>query len=136
HVHGNDIWRGLIFVAIITPLSLILISVMAGAVARPRGIEPGQPAYLPAFALAIAIVSLVIGIPGNQLSRAVEARADTFSLQLTTAPKGTTGLQRRLGGRNLADPDPPGLSTFGFGTPPPTIDRIGAALAWERGERP
>jgi STE24 endopeptidase len=136
HVHGNDIRRGLIFVAIVTPLSLIFISVMAGAIARRRGIEPGQPAYLPAFALAIALTSLVIGIPGNQLSRAVEARADTFSLQLTNDPKGMIGLQQQLADRNLADPDPPGLYTFVFGTHPPTIDRIGSALAWQQGERP
>ena len=136
HVHGNDIRRGLIFVAIVTPLSLIFVSVMAGALARRRGIEPGQPAYLPAFALAIALVSLVIGVPGNQLSRAVEARADTFSLELTNDPKGMIGLQQQLADRNLGDPDPPELYTFVFGTHPPTIDRIGAALAWQQGERP
>jgi STE24 endopeptidase len=136
HVHGNDIRRGLIFVALITPLSLIFISGMAGAIARRQGAEPGQPTYLPAFALAIAATSFVIGITGNQLSRAVEARADTFALQLTDDPKGMIGLQQQLAKRNLADPDPPGVYSFIFGTHPPTIDRIGAALAWEQGERP
>jgi STE24 endopeptidase len=136
HVHGNDIRRGLLFVAIVTPLSLIFISSMAGGIARARGIEPGQPAFLPAFALAIAATSLAIGIAGNQLSRSVEARADTFALQLTDDPKGMIELQQQLADRNLADPDPPGAFTFLFGTHPPAIDRIGAALAWERGERP
>jgi STE24 endopeptidase len=136
HVHGNDIWRGLRFVAIVTPLSLIFISTMAGAISRRRGVEPGQPAYLPAFALAIAATSFVIGIAGNQLSRAVEGRADTFSLELTNDPKGMIQLQQKLADRNLSDPDPPGAFTFLFGTHPPAIDRIGAALAWEQGERP
>jgi len=136
HVHGNDIRRGLLFVAIVTPLSLIFISQVAGGIARTRGIEPGQPAYLPAFALAITVTSFVIGIAGNQLSRAVEARADTFSLQLTDDPKGMIRLQQQLADQNLADPDPPGLYRFVFGTHPTTIDRIGAALAWEQGERP
>jgi STE24 endopeptidase len=136
HVHGADIRRGLIFVALITPLSLIFISGMGEAIARPRGSEPGQPSYLPALALAIAATSFVIGIAGNQLSRAVEARADTFSLQLTDDPKGMIQLQQQLADRNLSDPDPPGAFTFVFGTHPPAIDRIGAALAWERGERP
>ena len=45
-------------------------------------------------------------------------------------------LQQQLADRNLADPDPPGAFTFLFGTHPPTIDRIGAALAWEQGKRP
>ncbi|MGA8219585.1 MAG: M48 family metallopeptidase [Solirubrobacterales bacterium] len=88
HVHGNDIPRGLLFVAVVTPLSLVFISLMAGGIARRRGAEPGTPAYLPAFALAIAATSFVIGIAGNQLSRSVEARADTFSLQLTNDPRG------------------------------------------------
>ena len=42
-------------------------------------------------------------------------------------------LQQQLADRNLADPDPPGVFTFLFGTHPPAIDRIGAALAWEQG---
>jgi len=136
HVHGNDIRRGLTFVALVTPLALIFASRWAGAMARREGIEPGQPAYLPAFALAIAATSFVVGIAGNQLSRAVEARADTFALQLTDDPKGMIELQQQLSDRNLSDPDPPGIFTFLFGTHPPAIDRIGAALAWQRGERP
>jgi Zn-dependent protease with chaperone function len=136
HVHGNDIQRGLLFVAIITPLSLIFISLMANGIARRRGAEPGTPAYLPALALAIVVTSFVINIPGNQLSRAVEARADTFSLQLTNDPRGMIELQEQLADRNLSDPDPPGAFTFVFGTHPPAVDRIGAAVAWEQGERP
>ncbi len=136
HVHGNDIQRGLLFVAIVTPLSLVFVSLMAGGIARRRGTEPGTPAFLPAFALAIAATSFVIGIAGNQLSRSVEARADTFSLQLTNDPRGMIELQQQLADRNLGDPDPPGIFTFLFGTHPSATDRIGSAVAWERGERP
>ena len=136
HVHGKDIGRGLLFVALVTPLALIFASGMAGEIARREGAEPGQPAYLPAFAVAIAATTFVIGIAGNQLSRGVEARADTFALELTDDPRGMIELQERLADRNLSDPDPPGAFTFLFGTHPPAIDRIGAALAWERGERP
>jgi STE24 endopeptidase len=136
HVHGNDIQRGLLFVAIVTPLALIFASGMAGAIERREGAEPGTPAFLPAFALAIAATSFVIGIAGNQLSRAVEARADTFSLQLTNDPRGMIKLQQQLADLNLSDPNPPGVFSFLFGTHPPAVDRIGAAVAWERGERP
>ena len=136
HVHGNDIRRGLIFVAIVTPLALIFVSGMSRAIARRQGAEPGRPAYLPALALAIGATSFVIGITGNQLSKSVEARADTFALQLTDDPKGMIELQQQLADRNLSDPDPPGAFTFVFGTHPPAIDRIGAALAWQQGERP
>jgi STE24 endopeptidase len=136
HVHGNDIRRGLIFVAIVTPLALVFVSGMAGAVARRRGTELGSPASVPALALAIGVTSFVIGIAGNQLSREVEARADTFALRLTDDPRGMIELQQQLADRNLSDPDPPAVWSFLFRTHPPTIERIGAALAWERGERP
>jgi Zn-dependent protease with chaperone function len=136
HVRGDDIGRGLLFVAIATPLGLIFAGSMATAIARGRGVEPGRPAYLPAFALAIGVTSFVIGIAGNQLSRAVEARADTFSLELTNDPRGMIELQQQLADRNLSDPNPPGAFTFLFGTHPPATERIGAALAWEQGDRP
>ena len=136
HVHGNDIQRGLLFVAIVTPLALIFASGISRAIARGDGARPGRPAYLPAFALAIFATSFVIGVAGNQLSRAVEARADTFSLQLTNDPRRMIELQQQLADRNLADPDPPEVFTFLFGTHPPAVDRIGAALAWEQGKRP
>src|SRR5439155_4007892 len=136
HVHGNDILRGLLFVVIVTPLALIFVSGMAGAVAGSDRAKPGTPSFLPALALAIAVTSLAINIAGNQLSRAVEARADTFSLQITNDPRGMIGLQQRLTDSNIADPDPPGIFTFLFGTHPPAIDRIGAAVAWEQGQRP
>ena len=45
-------------------------------------------------------------------------------------------LQRTLAERNLSDPDPPDLVTVLVGTHPTAIERIGAALAWERGRRP
>ena len=136
HVHGNDIQRGLLFVAIVTPLSLLFISGMSGSIAARRGVKPGSAAFLPALALAIFVTSFVINIPGNQLSRAVEARADTFSLQLTNDPQGVIDLQRRLTTDNVADPAPPGIFTFVFGTHPSTVDRIGEAVAWEQGRRP
>ena len=88
HVHGNDIQRGLLFVAIVTPLSLIFISFMAGAIARRQGVEPGQPGIPAGIRAGDLRASFVIGVTGNQLSRAVEARADTFSLQLTNDPQG------------------------------------------------
>jgi STE24 endopeptidase len=136
HVHDRDIQRGLLFLAIVAPLSLIAVSGIAGAIARRGGGEPGRPSFLPAFAIGIAVVSFVIGVAGNQLSRQVEARADTFALQLTDDPKGLIELQERLARRNISDPDPPELAHLLLGTHPTTMQRIGEALAWEQGQRP
>ncbi|MFM8792929.1 MAG: M48 family metalloprotease, partial [Solirubrobacterales bacterium] len=84
--------------------------------------------------IAIAITS--VQTVGNGLSRAVERKADVRSLELNGSPGALIGLQRRLAEQNLTQPDPPGWSQFLFGTHPTTDQRIGLALAWERGERP
>jgi STE24 endopeptidase len=136
HVKGRDIQRGLLFLAIVTPLGLLAVSGISAAIARRWGGEPGRPSSLPALAIGIAAVSFVIGVAGNQLSRGVEARADTYALELTDDPQGLLELQRRLAVRNVSDPDPPGLIGFLLRTHPTTMERIGAALAWEQGRRP
>ncbi len=134
HVAGNDIPRGITFIAIVAPLGLLLVRELADGLTERRGIAPGSPAALPAYALGIAVVSFVLNIPGNQLSKEVEAAADQYALELTDDPEALIDLQRRLASENLSDPDPPDYVEFLFGTHPPTVERIGAALAYERNE--
>lgn len=132
HVDQNDIPRGLLFVAISAPLGLLFAAGASRALGERSGAEPGQPASLPALALALAVTSFAIGVAGNQLSRAVEAKADTYALELTDDPESMVGLQQRLARRNLSDPDPPGLVSFLLGSHPTTVERVGAARAYER----
>ncbi len=136
HVDGRDIPRGLLWVAISAPLALLATAVGAEMLARRRGAELGSPAGLPALALALGVTALVIGAVGTQLSRAVEARADTFALELTDDPEALISVQKRLAERNLSDPDPPGALHFLLGSHPSAVERIGAAEAWRQGERP
>ncbi len=136
HVKERDIPRGLLFVAISTPLALLFAYGFAGALGRRTGAEPGTPAFLPALALSVAITSFAVGVAGNQLSREVEARADTYSLELTDDPQALIDLQRRLAETNISDPDPPELAHFLLGSHPTTLERIGIAEAWRMGERP
>jgi STE24 endopeptidase len=68
----------------------------------------------------------------NQLSRRIEARADSYALELTRAPAPFVAMERRLARSNLADPDPPRWRTLLFATHPSTVRRIGAAVAFER----
>jgi STE24 endopeptidase len=74
----------------------------------------------------------LLAIPGDQLSRRVEASADRFALGLTDDPPALIEVQRRLSRASLGDPDPPAVLHFLFGTHPTTVERIGAALAFER----
>jgi STE24 endopeptidase len=136
HVRHRDILRGLAWIAIVAPFALLFVREAGERLARVSGADPATPAALPAYALVLAVASLVIGVAGNQLSRKVEASADTYALELTHDPHALIDVQRRLAKRNLGDPDPPGIITALLGTHPPAIDRIGVAVAWERGERP
>ena len=65
----------------------------------------------------------------NQLSRAIERRADAFALTLTGEPDAMVGFERRITLQNVGDPDPPRWQVLLLGTHPPTMERIGQALA-------
>jgi Zn-dependent protease with chaperone function len=132
HVKGDDIWRGIAWVALVAPLGVLFVQFAGGALARRSGDEPHSPAALPALALSIALAAFVLGAVSNQLSRRVEARADTFALELTNDPRAFIGLQRELALTNVADPEPPAALQWLFGTHPDTMQRIGAAVELER----
>jgi STE24 endopeptidase len=132
HVKRNDVVGGIIFVALIAPLGVLFVQLMSRALAARSGDDIRSPGVIPALALSVALATLVLGVPGNQLSRRVEARADTFALELTHNPAAFIALQKRLALTNITDPDPPGLLHFLFGTHPSTLERIGAAVAYRR----
>ena len=132
HVAHDDVPRGILYVVLVTPLGLVFARELVLAIARRSGTDPASPAAIPAYLLALAFTALILNVPGNQLSREVEASADNFALELTHDPEALIKVQRQLARTNLSDPDPPGLYSWLFGTHPSTVDRIGAALAYER----
>jgi STE24 endopeptidase len=134
HVHYHDVPRGLLYLALVAPGALFAAGALTDRLS-PRDAAPGTPAVLPAAVLSLALVSAVVGLISNQLSRRVEARADTYSLRLTDRPQAFISSERRLAVQNLSDPDPPAWQTSLLATHPPTIERIGAAVAFGRGER-
>ncbi len=133
HVHYRDVPHGLIFLALVAPLSTLAAQRLSERLSPRAG---ASPAGLPAIALSLALMAGAVGVVSNQLSRGIEARADSFSLALTGAPEPFIGFERRITVRNLAEPDPPGWVVALLGTHPPTVERIGAAVAYERGARP
>ena len=134
HVHANDVPHGLLYVLIVSPLGMLAIALLlrAWGPAPGRG-SPIGPAHVPALLAAVALVTLLITVTSNQLSRAVEARADGFALRLTRDPAAFIAQERSIALRNLIDPDPPWLSHTLFGTHPTTLERIGAARAFAAG---
>jgi STE24 endopeptidase len=133
HVHYRDVPRGLLYVALVAPVGLFAAAALTRrlALGEPR---PG-PAALPALALSVAVVSLGVTTIANQLSRRIEARADSYSLRLTDAPDPFIGFERGITLRNVADPDPPGWVTWLLASHPPTVQRIGIAKSFEAGKR-
>jgi STE24 endopeptidase len=134
HVHYRDVSRGLVYMALVAPAALFAAARLTEALA-PRDSAPGDPATLPAAALALGVVSTAVSLVANQLSRRMEARADTYSLRLTEAPAAFVASERRLVEQNVADPAPPRWLTALLGTHPPPLERIGAGVAYERGAR-
>jgi STE24 endopeptidase len=133
HVHYRDVPHGLLYLLLVTPGGMWAAALLTRRLAPDEG-RPG-PSSLPALGLAIGVVALGVGTISNQLSRRIEARADSFSLRVTGEPEPFIAFERGIALRNVADPDPPRWLTFLMATHPPTIDRIGIARAYERGTR-
>ena len=131
HVKQHDVLRGMAWVALVAPGAMLVVMLLTRRFVGRSGRAPGAPATLPAFALALALVSFAAGVVSNQLSRRIEAKADTFALELTSAPRPFVAMQRDLTLSNLSDPDPPAALVWLFGTHPAAVERIGAALEFE-----
>ncbi len=132
HVKHRDLARGMLWVAIVAPGAMLVVMLLTRRWSARAGTRPGTAASVPAFALALALVAFSTSVVSKQLSRPVEADADSYSLELTGEARQFVSMERRLARVNLTDPDPPGLYQFLFATHPSVVERVGAALAFER----
>jgi STE24 endopeptidase len=130
HQRFRDVPRGVLFLAVVAPFGLIAVARLAERVV-PAGRER-DAAVVPAVALSVALLVPALMAISNQLSRAVEHRADAFAMRLTGDPEALVEFQRRIAVKNVADPDPPRVVRLLLGTHPTTMERIGHALAVER----
>jgi STE24 endopeptidase len=128
HVRNRDVSRGVLFAAIVAPAGAFAVQRLSWLLSPDRG----TPAALPALALAAALVSAPIGLLANRLSRAIERRADAFSLELAGAPEAFVTFERRIALQNVADVEPPRWVSTLLATHPPTAERIGAAVAYQQ----
>jgi len=133
HVHHRDVPRGLLFLLLVAPAGMFAVKRITERLAPGDG--PADATTLPALALSLALVATPVGWASNQLSRRIEARADTFALRLTDAPGPFLSFERRIALQNVSDPDPPRTVRFLFGTHPSTLERLGIGEAYER-QRP
>ena len=130
HVRYRDVPRLLAFVALVAAPAMRAVARIA------ERLDGREAPSLEAVALAAAAVSAATGVITRQLSRAIERRADSYSLALTDDPEAFVAFERRVTAQNLADPDPPRWLVGLLATHPPIVERIGTATAYARGERP
>jgi STE24 endopeptidase len=129
HVSSRDLYRGLVFAILVIPLGALAVQLGAAAVIRRTGDRRDGPAVVLPLALGLAVMTMLLSVPGNGLSRQIELRADYDAVELTGNPEAMIRLQRRIAESNLSDPDPPVVWQTLFGTHPATLDRIGLAVA-------
>jgi STE24 endopeptidase len=123
HVRHRDVPHGLLWLTLVAPFGTYVVA---------RGAErltKRDATAVPAVALSLALVAPALTTISNQLSRAIERRADAFALELTHEPDAMVGFERRITLQNVGDPDPPRWQQVLLGTHPPTMERIGQALA-------
>jgi STE24 endopeptidase len=126
HVRHRDVLRGVGYAGLVAPAATFAVQRLSWALSPERG----TPEALPALALAAALVTVPTGVIGNRLSRAQERRADDYSLRLSKSPEAFVSFERKVALQNVADLRPPRWVTSLLATHPPTLERIGAAVAY------
>lgn len=124
HVRHRDLQHGLLYLAIVAPFGMLAVARLSERLGG-RASEPVRA--VATTALALAIVTPALTAVSNQLSRTVEARADSYALRLTGDPSAQIAFQRRIAVQNVSDVDPPAVWHALFGTHPTTLERIGVA---------
>ena len=88
---------------------------------------------------AVALVLALVAVGGflasplqNTVSRAIEARADRVAITTTGADRTFVAMQKRLAVTSLADPDPPALAQFWWGSHPTVLQRAGLPASLRR----
>jgi STE24 endopeptidase len=126
HVRNRDVLRGVLYAAIVAPPVALAVQRLSWALSQERGTAEA----LPALALAAALVAAPIGLIANRVSRVLERRADAFSLELSGAADAFVSFERAITVQNVADVSPPRWVSAVLATHPPTLERIGAAVAY------
>lgn len=128
HVRHRDVQRGVAYAAMVTPAAALAVQRLSWWLSPARD----TPGAIPALALAAALVAAPTALIGNRLSRALERRADEYSLKLSNAPDAFVSFERAIALQNVADLRPPRWVSSVLATHPPTLERIGAAVAYAR----
>ncbi len=114
--------------ATVVAMGLLALILAAPGVRRRAGVTgPGDPRAV-ALLLALSAWGTLLAAPlENSVSRHLEMRADVDALKATGDPVAFSQMQRALAVAALADPTPPALSQWWFGSHPTVLERIALA---------
>jgi len=116
-------------------LFLIPAAALVELLTRRRG-GMGRPEAVPVALLVIVALQLLATPMFNLVTRRAEASADWSSLQATHEPAVARAMFRRLSTTSQNSPDPPGWTSFLYGSHPTIMQRIEMTYAWERAHSP
>jgi STE24 endopeptidase len=120
HAHHGDVLVGSVLGAAGAALGVGLLALLVGGgLADPRRV--------PRVLALLAVASFLTLPVQNTISRQIETRADVDALRYTEDPGAFVDVQTSLMRASLADPTPPRLSQFWFGSHPLGLSRIALA---------
>jgi STE24 endopeptidase len=126
HVRFHDVRRALAQAALTAAPAALAVQRLSAEFLPGR---EGSAAAFPGLALAGALVSAPVALVSGRLSRALERRADRFSLELSRTPRAFISFERKVALQNLADPAPARWRAL-LSSHPPTLERIAMAERW------
>jgi STE24 endopeptidase len=138
HVAADDVLTGTLIGSLGAAAGVALLGWLLSSgrlLARTGAVGPGDPRVVPLLLFLVAAGTLLSTPLQNAVSRQIEGRADVHALDLTRDPQDFVAMQRRLAVSGLAEPEPPALWHWFFGSHPTTAQRVAFARDWVRLER-
>ncbi|MFC7494763.1 MULTISPECIES: M48 family metallopeptidase [unclassified Nocardioides] len=133
HARHDDVLVGSLLGAAGAVTGVGLLALVVGALAGRGRPTMRDPAVVPLVLALFAIATLLASPVQNTISRQFETRADVDAIEATGDPQAFEAVQRQLALRSLADPTPPRVSQFWFGSHPTGLTRIAIARQLDPG---
>jgi STE24 endopeptidase len=135
HVAAQDVLTGTLIGSLGAAAGVALLGWLLSSgwlLARGGATGPGDARVIPLLLFLVAAGTLLSTPLQNTVSRQIEARADVHALDLAHDPDAFVAMQRRLAVSGLAEPDPPAVWQWFFGSHPTTAQRVAFARDWVR----
>jgi STE24 endopeptidase len=127
HHTRQHIWKMLVLSAALASLMIAVLAVILDPWKGPHAPWPEAVCRLPAVALAVTLLQLILAPVHNAVSRRFERQCDADALRRTGNPEAYRSAFERLAELNLADPSPHPLIEWYFHDHPALAKRIAMA---------